>query len=347
MANGQGVYLPGQQPNNLLTPSLSSRLAGASQDPNSDPAAAAYIAAVFGAGVNGNIQNWAKTADPSYGFALTKENFPKSAADYLASLGQPSGSSSNVGSGGGYSMAAIIQAAIDKINEDHARQVAAIGVNRDQGAASIANAFSTFQQGSAANDAQYNTASDSINRAIADRLAQALAQQKTSSDASAQQASQLGWNGAAIQANADNNNTALQNVLRYQQDLADRYRQVQSNSQGQNANAGALMNQGAQGQLANNYNSAINAADAAASDARYKAQQPTVVGGGGGGGSSSKSSSSTDNSELWKGLGITPAEAGIQYALFNQDPSAYMNDTNNAKFYPVVGSLYAANHKFG
>jgi hypothetical protein len=266
-------------------------------------------------------------------------------AAYLNALASQSSSSSNSGGGGGgggsSSMDSLIKAAIDKINEDHARQVAAIGLNRDQGLQGIANAFSTFQQGTGANNAQYNTASDSINRAIADRLAQAMAQQQSASTAQANQASQLGWNGAAIQANAENNNNALQNALRYQQDLADRYRQVQSNSQGATANAGQLMNQGAQGQLANNYNSAVNSADAAASDATYKAQHPTVnvVSGG-----SSKSSTPSNSADLWASMGVTPAELGAQYALFSQDSTSYSQDPNNSKYMPAVSTMYYLNH---
>jgi hypothetical protein len=255
----------------------------------------------------------------------------------------------NGGGGGGSSAAAqqaAIQAAVDKINEDHARQIAAIGLNRDQGLQGIANALSTFQQGTGANNAQYNTASDSINRAIADRLAQAMAQQQSASTAQANQASQLGWNGAAIQANAENNNNALQNALRYQQDLSDRYRQVQSNSQGATANAGQLMNQGAQGQLANNYNSALNSADAAASDATYRAQHPTSSGGGGGG---SSTNSLKDMSTAWdlasKMSSNNDPMTALMTQVFKADPTGFLANDSWKQYVPGIAQAIANPNK--
>lgn len=194
---------------------------------------------------------------------------------------------------------AAIEAAVNKINEDYGRQVAAIGANRNTGADSIANALQTFHTNSMANNAQYNAAAQSIADAIAARSAQALQQSQDLQRQQAAQANALGWNGAAIQANSANNSQALQNSIRAQQDLADRFRQVQTNAQGQAQNAAELMHQGATGQLANNYQSAMNAAEKAKSDALYSAQHPTVSSSGGGGSGNSSSSQIRDMSTAY------------------------------------------------
>lgn len=182
--------------------------------------------------------------------------------------------------------ARALQEAIDKINEDYGRQVAMLGQRRDQGAQSIANALQGFRTSTAANNDLYSSAATQISDGIAARLAQSMAEAQSNQQESARRADQLGWNGAAIQANAANNTTALQNSIRYQQDLADRYRQVQTASQNQTANAGELMNQGALGRLATEYQGALGAADQARSDAMYSVRTQGAGGGGGGGGSS-------------------------------------------------------------
>jgi len=246
--------------------------------------------------------------------------------------------------------ARALQEAIDKINEDYGRQVVMLGQRRDQGAQSIANALQGFRTSTAANNELYSSAATQISDAIAARLAQSMAEAQSNQQESARRADQLGWNGAAIQANAANNTTALQNSIRYQQDLADRYRQVQTASQNQTANAGELMNQGALGRLATEYQGALGAADQARSDAMYSARtQGAGGGGGGGGGGMSVSQQMRDTNaalDLWdrmSGSSSIDPQMAYLYKMFEADPNGFAANPGYQQYLPQMGDIAARN----
>lgn len=246
--------------------------------------------------------------------------------------------------------ARALQEAIDKINEDYERQVRMLGQRRDQGAQSIANALQGFRSSTAANNDLYGMASQQISDGIASRLAQSLAEAQLNQQESARRADQLGWNGAAIQANAANNTQALSNSIRYQQDLADRYRQVQSNSQNQTANAGELINQGALGRLATNYQDALGAADQARSDAMYSARNQGGGGGGGGSRGDSVSQQMKDTVaalDLWdrvSGSSSIDPQTAYLYKMFEADPNGFAANPAYQQYLPQMGDIAARNY---
>lgn len=290
--------------------------------------------------MGGGIDGERYTAESAAAYAQGQQQSAEQAKmDFLASL------FGGTGSGSAGPSAAQIQAAIDKINEDYNRQLGSLVARRDQGANSIAAALGDFRSATAGNNNLYNMASQQISDGIAARLAQALADAQSSQQAGARQADALGWNGAAIQANAANNTQALTNSIRYQQDLADRYRQVQANSQNQTANAGELVNQGAVGRLAGGYQDAVNALEQSRSDAVYSARNPA---GGGGGGGSSKAPSPRDYmagldlyDRMYGSSGSIDPTTAYMYQMFRQDPTGFASNDATKQYMPQIGQIEA------
>jgi hypothetical protein len=197
------------------------------------------------------------------------------------------GTTGTTGGGGGAAAAAALQATISKINEDYDRQLGALNMGKATATTDIGNAYGNVKGALAANDAVYQQSASSLNNAIVQRAADTTATLNNQNASLQNSADKLGWNGAAIQANNQNNLNTVGNANNFQQDLQNRYQQVSASGNKNWNDSAALVNQGAMGNLTNNYNSAIGGLEQSKSDALFSARNQTTGGGGGGGGSKS------------------------------------------------------------
>jgi hypothetical protein len=201
------------------------------------------------------------------------------------------GGSGASGGDGGAAAAAALQATINKINEDYDRQLGALNMGKATATTDIGNSYGNVKGALAANDAVYQQSASSLNNAIVQRAADTTATLNNQNASLQNSADKLGWNGAAIQANNQNNLNTVGNANNFQQDLQNRYQQVAASGNKNWNDSAALVNQGAMGNLTNNYNSAVGGLEQSKSDALYAANNPTSGGGGGGGRSSSSGTS--------------------------------------------------------
>ena len=183
-------------------------------------------------------------------------------------------------SGGGSGV--DVNALISDINQSYDRQRAAADVARQQSLAGIQGAYDLFGGNINRNYADYTQATQASQAAMANRLAQQIADQTARQQELNASASSMGQDIGALRAQQAGNLAALQASGGFQSDLGNRLAQIVANNQRALQGSGEMIRQGAVGNLENNYNAMLGAL-AAQREQQIMSARSAGSGGGGGG----------------------------------------------------------------
>lgn len=242
-----------------------------------------------GQGVGGNVgamaSQFAQSQPPTdaeggYGGMTAEE-----AAAFLASLGS---SNDGGGSGSGYN----VKAMMDQINQSFDRQQQSLDAAKGSGASNIQNAYNQFASNIGRNYSDYTGATQQAQAAMAQRLAQQIADAQTRQSEMQGSAQSMGQDIGALTQQQAGNLDALRTSSGFQQDLSQRMAQIVANNQRALEGSGELVRQGASGNLESNYLALLGALQSGREQALMSAQSGGS--GGGGGGSSSKPTTAKD-----------------------------------------------------
>lgn len=200
--------------------------------------------------------------------------------DFLAKLGGKNNNNSS------YSAAAAAAAAkkamVDAINQSYDTRKGGIDQQKTQATGNLQNILGSFRTDVQNNQASYMQGSESIQKAMAERAAQAQAEASArSGDIQAMLAGQ-GGNASAINAQAMANQSIASQSGQAQKDLSQRFDQISQSNQKNVLNSGDLVQQGAAGQLQNQYTDLINALELSRQQEIYNAENPQPSSSGGG-----------------------------------------------------------------
>lgn len=210
------------------------------------------------------------------------EQAMKEAAAVAAARELIGGSTSGGATSGGYN----IQAAINQINDSFARQQQALDQSRSVGQQGIQGAYNTFSGNIGRNYADYTGATQQAQAAMAQRVADQIAQSQARQAELQRSAQSMGQNYGALTQQQAGNVEAMRAAAGFQQDLGQRMAQVVANNQRALEGSGELVRQGAIGNLETNYQALLGALQAAREQQIMSAQAAGSGGGGGGGGKS-------------------------------------------------------------
>jgi len=205
-------------------------------------------------------------------------------AAYVASL--LGGSNDGGSSGSGYN----VQAMINQINESFDRQQQALDAQRGAGSTNIQNAYNQFASNIGRNYADYTGAAQQSQAAMAQRVAQQIAEAQARQMELQGSSQSMGQDIGALTQQQAGNLAALQASSGFQQDLSQRLAQIIANNQRSVESGGELVRQGAMGNLETNYQALLGALQANREGQIMSARS----GGGGGGGGSSKQRTTRD-----------------------------------------------------
>jgi hypothetical protein len=191
------------------------------------------------------------------------------------------------GGGGGGNAAAYVASLVNQINDAYNRRQETLGANRTSSLAQINQLAEQYKRNVGNINQSYLQGVAAQNQEIARRAAeqQAMAQ-RTAQQLSASLTGE-GISAQPIQGQAQNIANTLATTNQFQRDLQDRMAQLAASSQAGALSSGELVRQGAAGTLEGNYNSLLNALQAAREQEIMQAQSAGMGGGGGGGRGSS------------------------------------------------------------
>jgi len=202
--------------------------------------------------------------------------------DIYDRLGGSDSTDGGSGSSGGYNM----QAMVNQINDSFARQQQALDQARAAGQAGVQGAYDMFAGNIGRNYADYTGATNQAQAAMAQRVAQQIAEAQARQAELQRSAQSMGMDYGALTQQQAGNLGALQAASSFQQDLGQRLAQVVANNQRALQGSGELVRQGAMGNLESNYQALLGALQSAREQQLMQAQSAAYSGGGGGGGSS-------------------------------------------------------------
>lgn len=216
-----------------------------------------------------------------------------------------SGSSDSGSGGSGYN----IQAAINQINDSYNRQRQGLDEAKNLGSTNIQNAYNQFASNIGRNYADYTGATEQSQAAMAQRVAQQIADAQSRQSELQKSAQSVGQDIGALTQQQAGNLAALQSASSFQQDLGQRLAQIVANNQRSLQGSGELVRQGATGNLENNYQALLGAL-LANREQNIMSAQSAGSGGGGGGGRSTKERTAK---EIYDELTYT--DKGINFLL--------------------------------
>lgn len=240
--------------------------------------------------------------------------------DFLAGLGK----NNNNGDGGAAAAAAAQRAMIDAINQSYDTRRGGLDQQNTAATANLQNILGSFRTNVQNNQASYMQGSDSIQKAMAERAAQAQAEASARSGQIQGMLAGQGGNASAINAQALANQSVANQSGQASKDLSQRFDQISQSNQKNVLNSGDLVQQGAAGQLQNQYTDLLNALELSRQQDIYNAQNPKSSGSGGGG---------SDK--------MSTADRAAQRDQ-NLVDSAYINGTSSG----LMGALYAINKEY-
>lgn len=208
------------------------------------------------------------------------EQAMKEAAAVAAARELIGGSTSGGATSGGYN----IQAAIDQINDSFARQQQALDQSRSVGQQGIQGAYNTFSGNIGRNYTDYTGATQQAQAAMAQRVAEQIAQSQARQAELQRSAQSMGQNYGALTQQQAGNVEAMRAAAGFQQDLGQRMAQVVANNQRALEGSGELVRQGAMGNLETNYQALIGALANAREQQIMQAIASASSGSGGGAG---------------------------------------------------------------
>lgn len=180
--------------------------------------------------------------------------------------------------GGSYDMQGII----DQINESYMRQQQALDQARSAGQQGIQGAYNTFSGNIGRNYADYTGATQQAQAAMAQRVADQIAQSQARQAELQRSAQAMGQDYGALTQQQAGNIEAMRAAAGFQQDLGQRMAQIVANNQRALEGSGELVRQGAMGNLETNYQALLGALLAAREQQIMNAQAAASSGGGGG-----------------------------------------------------------------
>lgn len=221
------------------------------------------------------------------------------------------GSEEDSGSGSsGYN----IQAMVNQINDSFNRQRQGLDESKALGSTNIQNAYNQFASNIGRNYADYTGATEQSQSAMAQRVAQQIADAQ-GRQAELQKSSQsVGQDIGALTQQQSGNLASLQSAASFQQDLSQRLAQIVADNQRSLQGSGELVRQGATGNLENNYQALLGAL---MSNREQNIMSAQSAGSGGGGGGSSKSSKGTSAKDVYDELSYS--DKAIKMLLGEQD----------------------------
>jgi hypothetical protein len=265
---------------------------------------------------------------------------------YLAGLGGKNDNNSNYNAAAAAAAAAAAKKAmIDAINQSYDTRKGGIDQQKTQATGNLQNILGSFRTDVQNNQASYMQGSESIQKAMAERAAQAQAEASTrSGDIQAMLAGQ-GGNASAINAQAMANQSVANQSGQAQKDLSQRFDQISQSNQKNVLNSGDLVQQGAAGQLQNQYTDLINALELSRQQEIYNAENPQPSGGGGGGGGRDSSTAADRKADREQGIVdsafISGGSGSLMGALFAVNKE-YAADIRNSDYDESVWADYGS-----
>lgn len=170
--------------------------------------------------------------------------------------------------------AAAKRAMIDAINQSYDTRRGGLDQQNTQAGANLQNILGSFRTGVQNNQASYMQGSESIQNAMTERAAQAQAEASMRTREIEGMLAGQGGNASAITAQGLANQSVANQSGQAQKDLSQRFDQISQFNQKNVLNSGDLVQQGAAGQLQNQYTDLINALELSRQQEIYNAENP-------------------------------------------------------------------------
>jgi len=207
--------------------------------------------------------------------------------DFWAALDEDARARMGGGRGGASGGSGVnVQGMIDAVLQQYEQAAQQAQQSKAQAAQGIQSAYDQFTGNVNRNYADYTGAASAAQTAMAERLAQQIAEANSRQSQMQASAASMGQDAAALQALQQGNLGALQASGGFQQDLSQRLAQIVANNQRAIQSGGEMIRQGATGTLENNFNALMNALAAQRDEQVASARSAAYSGGGGGGGKS-------------------------------------------------------------
>ena len=193
--------------------------------------------------------------------------------DFFAGLGNQNNNNYNAAAAAA-AAAAAKRAMVDAINQSYDTRRGGLDQQNTQAGANLQNILGSFRTGVQNNQASYMQGSESIQKAMAERAAQAQAEASMRSQEIQGMLAGQGGNASAINAQAMANRSVANQSGQAQKDLSQRFDQISQFNQKNVLNSGDLVQQGAAGQLQNQYTDLLNALELSRQQEIYNAENP-------------------------------------------------------------------------
>lgn len=237
----------------------------------------------------GSIWGGPEIGSPEYNAAMnrayngdTTRNWNDYQADQLKQFfaGLNGGNQVNSGYGG----PSPLQQMLDQINATYDRQRGLLDQNRMQAGTNITNQVNAYRSNVGNNMDLYQQGAQASQEAMARRIAEQIAAAQNRNSELERSAASMGQATGAINAQARGNLDTLRTSGDLQKALSERIGQIVANNGRMAMNAGDLVQQGAMGNLENNYMALRSSLDANREQQILAARQGASGGGGSGGG---------------------------------------------------------------